>query len=116
MHGKDRCFPVATVTSKPTSIKDARRAPTSQATNSAHAQGRTLNRMMSTTSGSFKRCLRNVARRFFVADALAGSLRGTLLSSVASLLQCVASIKKQLSRKVQCLQAQQFTLSEHLST
>ena len=30
MNGKDRCFPVATVTSKPTSIKDARRAPTSQ--------------------------------------------------------------------------------------
>ena len=91
-HGEHRLLPSGHGDQQPTSIKDARRAPTSQAMTSAHAQGRTLNRMTRTTSGSFKRCLRNAARRFLVADAFAGSLRGTFLSFIALMLQCAASI------------------------
>lgn len=55
----------------------------SQAASRVHAQGFTLNRMMSDTSGIFSRCFRKAAICFFVADAFAGSLHGTMTQSAA---------------------------------
>ncbi len=55
----------------------------SQAASRVHAQGFTLNRMMSDTSGIFSRCFSKAAICFFVADAFAGSLHGTMPQSAA---------------------------------